>query len=41
MLKIGKINYKRRLLEKYYELIEENVINNLLESIHKYIFLNK
>ncbi|KAL6120500.1 hypothetical protein NUSPORA_02766 [Nucleospora cyclopteri] len=36
--KIGKTNYKKRLMEKYNGCIEDYSINNLLNSIHRFIF---
>lgn len=36
--KVGRIDYRRHLLEKCNEIIEENTILNLLHSIHASIF---
>ncbi|AFM99318.1 proteasome regulatory subunit [Encephalitozoon hellem ATCC 50504] len=38
MARVGKVDYRRRLLEKCEESIMENTIHNLLYSIHRYIF---
>lgn len=38
MAKVGKVDYRRRLLEKCEENIMENTIYNLLYSIHRYVF---
>ncbi|ORD93857.1 RPN11 [Enterospora canceri] len=41
MHKIGKTNYRRRIVEKYQECMEENTINNLLKALHRFMFLSK
>lgn len=38
MGKMGKTNYKRRIVEKYADVLENQVMNNLLKAIHKNIF---
>lgn len=41
MAKIGKTNFKKRILEKYSECLENQVINNLLKAVHRNIFFSK
>lgn len=38
MAKVGKVDHRRRLLEKCEESIMENTIHTLLYSIHRYVF---
>lgn len=38
MSKIGKINYKKRILENYADVVENQVINSLIKAIHRNIF---
>lgn len=38
MKKVGKMDYKRRLMEKTSQIIEQEIINNMLYSIHYAIF---
>lgn len=38
MRKIGRIDYRKHLLEKCGEIIENETFNNIKKSIHKYIF---
>jgi hypothetical protein len=38
MRKIGRIDFKKHLFEDCAEIVENETINNLKRSIHRYIF---